>query len=442
MAVLDKYLNTIPSVYDPKNAPVISALVRAWALSDELITSEIQNAKNQLFVRTATGQYLVNVANSLGVRKPFNIGLSDEDFQELIPNLSLKPKQIKQAFYNVADLFWGELYTRANKTSVNAEPYNVSVGETIVVNVDNGANQTITVLADEIATGGAATADEMVGILNRIVGMTVSRIDDVITGTSFVNVRTDTRGSVGTFEVVSGTMLGASKFNLAIGVSDILDLSERFVVYQVNEHELKIEIPATLPLLRRSLKGAHHLHSDSTLEGPVAPENGIWQGSFIFDPKGTQGSFTLTSQIVNTVTNIPEGSVQTTIQVDDTSGLENTSGLLVFGFGTVNQEQPVKYIGVPNSNTLSLDPSHVFAFAHAPSTVVNYLREEEPLKPSVSGEDLAVYLTHPTGARNTVQSILGTLNAAGVRLTFLVAAPEYTYLIDSPYVSTDDGTSV
>ena len=89
---LKKYFDTIPKTFSPENNRVMYALLYAIALSDDDVEASIAEAKNQLFVRTATGKNLEKLANSLGVAKPQSLGLTDTEFQELIPNLSLKPK--------------------------------------------------------------------------------------------------------------------------------------------------------------------------------------------------------------------------------------------------------------------------------------------------------------------------------------------------------------
>ena len=48
-----------------------------------------------------------------------------------------------------------------------------------------------------------------------------------------------------------------------------------------------------------------------------------------------------------------------------------------------------------------------------------------------------IYLTSSTQAREVIQGILQTLAAAGVVVNFVIAAPEYKYLIDNPYLTTD-----
>lgn len=435
---LKKMIDTIPKVFNPDFNPVMKALIMALAASDDEIAQQIQNGKDQLFIRTATGQNLDKASNSLGVSRPPSLGLQDSDYQELVPNLSLKPKQIKKAFYDTADVFWGPLFSRANITSVNAAPFNVSQGDIISVRINNGTQQNVKALAGDIAANGLATAEEMFTILSRIKNATVLIQTDSVTGDQRLNLRTNTPGPVGNIEIISSSMIGTSKLDFGLGSHDILDLPQRVSVYNLNPNELLIEIPAIVPALRRTLRGSHHFHEDGTLEPPVAPANGIWEGSFFFNPSGSEGTFTISSQKAELQQVINKGSVITSITVDDSSGILSPSGVFMLNFGRENQEGPIRYRGIPNSNTILVDPSYIFKNSHASGESVNVVSKQTPYIPRRDGSDLAIYFTSPAGAREVVQEILDSLKAAGIIIRFLVLAPDYRYIIDNPYLSEDD----
>lgn len=433
----ERYIKTIPSVFRPGFNKVITAFICALANSQDTIEDQIEVGKNQNFVRTATGQPLDKLARGLGVSRPSTLGLTDAEFQELIPNLSLKPKQIKKAFYDTADVFFGPLFSRANVTSSNVAPFNLNVGDEIKIKVDGGEIQTVKVLTGDIAAPGFATAEEVITLLNKIDGVTPTILEDSLTGNKSINIRTNTPGSVGTVEIIASSGIGATKLDFEVKEHDILDLPQRVSVYNVNPNELIIELPAIVPALRRTLKGSHHFHEDGTLEGPTGTNQGIWQGSFLFDPNGTEGTFTVSRQKATLQQQINKGQVYTSIVVDDTSLFEVNNGKLIFNFGQ-DSEVPVGFRGIPNSNTILLDPSYTFEKDHAPGSQINVISEQTPYTPRRDGNDLAVYLTSPSGAREVVQEILETLKAAGIIIKFVILAPKYKYLVDNPYLSDDD----
>jgi hypothetical protein len=233
-------------------------------------------------------------------------------------------------------------------------------------------------------------------------------------------------------------MLGSGKLEFLTEKVKLRDLDQRVSIYEIRPNELLIEIPSVVPALKRTLKGSHHFHTDSTIESPIAPSNGIWQGSFMFDPNGVTQSFTVTGQNAKIQSSIVKGGVLTSITVDNTSKFLSTSGTLVIGYGTNKQEVGIRYRGVPNSNTILIDPSYIFQNDHSVGTYVNVISDTTPYAPRRSGVDLAIYLTSPSGAREVVQEILKTLAAAGVILNFVILSPTYKYLVDNPYISEDD----
>lgn len=433
-ANLQKMIQTIPKIFAPGINPVITALLTALADSDDTISQQIQNAHDQNFVKTASGQYLDRLANSLGVQRPPTLGMSDDDYRQLVPNLSLKPKQIKKAFYDTADVFWGPLFSRANLTSLNVAPYNVSPGDVFQVSIDGQPAQSVKVHSGDIATPGSATATEIVAVLNRITTLTASVLTDTLTSNQNVNIRTNTPGSVGSVQVLPCTMVSPSKLNFLETEVDILDLPQRVCVYNLLPNELIIEIPSIIPSLRRILRGSHHFHSDGTLAPPVPPSEGIWEGSFLFSPTGANGNYTLTSQKCVLQTAITKGDVLTSITVDSTALIQNPSGFFTLNFGLGTQELPIRYRGVPNSRTILIDPSYVFANSHSPGEEINVLSQLIPHLPRTDGTDLPVYVTSPSSARQVVQGILDTLQAAGIVITFVVLAPKYRYILDNPYL--------
>lgn len=439
--ILKRYVNTLPRTFKPDSNEVILALLLALSEVDAETENQVDAAKDQLFVRTATGKQLDKLANSLGVSRPQTLGLTDTEFQNLIPNLSLKPKQIKKSFYDTADVFWGPSFSRANLTSSNAGPFNLLIGDTFTLKVDGKAEQTVKILTGDIAISGAATASEVQAILSKFTGVTVTIQTDPITLDQFINVRTNTPGSVGSVEFTGGTGVGSSKVDFTLKEYTILDLSQRVSIYNINPNELLIEIPAIIPTLRRTLKGSHHFHADSTLEPPRGTTNTIWAGSFLFNPDGSSGTFTVTSQRSTIQQVIQKNTVVPSLLVADTSLFTQTSGFLIFGFGSDKEEQPVRFRGVPNSNTILLDPAYTFQYDHAIGTTVNVISDQAPYTPKRSGTDLAVYLTSPSGSRTIVQGILDTLKAAGIIINFVVLAPSYKYIIDNPYLDTDDAPS-
>jgi hypothetical protein len=428
---VERYFLNAPRIINARFNPIVKALFEAWAISDENIVEEIKNTKDQIFVRTASGQYLDRLASGLGVSRPASLGLLDSDFQELIPNLSLKAKQVRQIFYDTMDVFWGPLFSRANVTSLNFEPFNVIIGDKLQVTINHSITEEVEALPGDIAISGAATAEELAAIFSRLKNATPSVIEDQISGNKFINLRTNTPGSRGSIEVLSSSMVGGAKVDFPLEEVDILDLDQRTVVYEITHRELIIEIPAFVPTLRRILRGSHHFHQDETLEAPIPPNNGVWAGSFLFNPGGS--AFSLTGQKTTISENLEAGSVYTKVTVASGNNIPDEKGFIMFDFGRSTQEFPVPYIARPNNNTILLDPSYVFQKTHLSGASINFIEDRQAYKPRTTGADLPIYFTSPVSARTIVQGLLETLAAAGVVVVFKILLPKYKYLVENPY---------
>jgi len=141
MDKINKYYKTIPSIYAPKNNNIINGMLKAWAESDEDIVTQIEEVKKQLFVETAQGDGLNSLGSNVGVDKPIFTSLSDPTFRDLIISTSYLPKQVRKTMYEVLDVFWGPLFSRANITSTSNGTYDFGgvVGLTGTTTFENGS---------------------------------------------------------------------------------------------------------------------------------------------------------------------------------------------------------------------------------------------------------------------------------------------------------------
>lgn len=435
---LKRYYRFFPKIYKVETNPVLNAIIQGFAGANEEMMLQLENTKAQLFIKTASGQYLNRLASSLGVSRPASLGMTDDEFRELIPNLSLKRKQVRKIFYDTMDVFWGPLFSRANVQSGNPAPFNVVVGDSLKIKVDGGLIQEVKVLTGDIAISGAATSEEMQTILSRILGATISIELDPGSSNEYINIRTNTPGLNGSIEILNSTLAGSTKMDFTLKKYELWQQPMRSAIYEINPNELVLEIPAIVPALRRTLRGSHHFHTDSTLEPPVPPNNGIWQGSFMYNPSGSEASFTVSNQKAEIQEELSKGAIYTKVTVDDNSSFLEPQGEIIFNWGTDLQELPVKYRGIPNTNTILLDPAYVFQKTQPIGSMINVLVKKQPYIPVKTGKDLAVYLTSPSDARVIVEEILRSLAAAGVIVNFVILAPDYKYIIDNPYLITDD----
>jgi hypothetical protein len=259
---------------------------------------------------------------------------------------------------------------------------------------------------------------------------------------------------------------------------------------EINPNEVTIQIPSSVPALRRTLRGSHHFHAyngdivsvDNVLKEMVVnfnnptkvlsvdelADNGwIGQGlsseliisntagnsgvvlqfnasadlsvfntsdKFNIVLRNYPGSFMPNPNSQFTVTHqrgilgqvINIGDIIPVLIMSEASRIPDGDGHLSFSFGRDNEESLVRYFGRPNNSTLLLDPSYAFIKGHLIGEVVNYIVKPYMI-PRISGEDYSIYLVGVTAARILCQQIIQSIVAAGVVIRWLVIEPICTF---------------
>lgn len=259
----------------------------------------------------------------------------------------------------------------------------------------------------------------------------------------------------------------------------------RVSVNEINPNEIVIQIPSSVPSLRRNLKGALHFHNysgqitaidnigktmtvnvegnglkflvESELKGgtigqgmyslPILDNSvgvsnvtiqfsasadlsnfqiGRWRGT---NPR-YPGAYLADPRRAYTVTknrgilgaNIVAGNIVPILAMQDASGVPDAAGLVVFDFGMNEEEALVKYFGRPNNSTLLLDPSYTFSHNHSIGSAVNVIVKPYQ-KPSIDGIDYSAYLVGVTASRLLAQQIIESIAAAGIVIRWVVVEP-------------------
>lgn len=144
-----------------------------------------------------------------------------------------------------------------------------------------------------------------------------------------------------------------------------------------------------------------------------------YEGSFLYDPEAlfiAAAAGTKVGEIVK------QGSSRTVVKTDDVSGFPE-SGYFVLEFGAEEQEGPIRYLGKVGAGALIIDPSHVFERDHLKGTRMRLVRQVGPYSPRTTGEDLAVYLTSTSPARDLVAQYLRDIIASGIVIKFIINVP-------------------
>jgi hypothetical protein len=142
-------------------------------------------------------------------------------------------------------------------------------------------------------------------------------------------------------------------------------------------------------------------------------------GSFLYDKTAT---FTPASELARTQEDIKQGSVRTLVQVDNVASFPAT-GEIVVEFGTDQQEGPIKYLAKVGTTGLILDPSHIFALDHISGIGLRLVGQIGAYTPRVNGQDLAVYTTSTSPARDLLTSYLASTVASGIQTRYIIQVP-------------------
>lgn len=181
------------------------ALIAAIAAGDQIVRDNAYKAFDQLFLSTASGQYLIKKAADYGIRQP-DIGISDSVFRKLAVSLNAR-KLVHQALLGILETFYGQDATHANVTTGTAEPYNLTNNDYVVFRFDDRTDVTATFLSEDFSTLSAATASEIAAVFTRAfrnAGLTAYALAKSIDGANKVVVYSGALGLLGSIKVTGG----------------------------------------------------------------------------------------------------------------------------------------------------------------------------------------------------------------------------------------------
>lgn len=380
---LTRMIKNLPSFYAPEVNTNLRGLLSSWGLSDDDITVQLQNTKDQLFVKRASGRNLDGLGSNVGVDRTPALGIQDDDFRKLIPVLSFLPKQVRSTILELLDIFWGPLFTRPNVTSGNVETYNfgpssteggtanfrpgnktvIGTGTNFTLNISPGdyikplaasgtsyqkvsevIDDTTLILSKDWEGDIAIASDVEIGVVRTlsykadnkdelIIRFTPNAFEDLsavtieelsnfinnsqehnsnITASEFLdpvagsklNIRTNTPGLQGSIQITGGDANDVTRLNFDLD----RHIDTKVKVVEINPNEVIIQIPASVPVLRRSLKGSVH---------PRQTKSEIFSDEEVYDFSGVGASSTLELEVNGN----PETVTFTTADFNDSSAV-------------------------------------------------------------------------------------------------------------------------
>lgn len=199
---LRSYLNSY--IRGPTTEAILTAL--ATGNSSYLINNAAA-VNDQLYITTASGIYLDQRLANYGIVRPPNVGLSDEIFQDVGIQVKNR-KQVRDLMNDILNSMFGAEYVRASNSSTAFEPYNLSDGDTLIINFDESHTVTVVFQASQFQNIAAATAVEVANNITSFInnlGFTGSAIVKNNGNGNFVELLSSTIGPVSSVTVLGGS---------------------------------------------------------------------------------------------------------------------------------------------------------------------------------------------------------------------------------------------
>lgn len=354
----------VPSIYKPATNVYVRGLLYSWATEDDNVVTQTLNAKDQIFVDSATGGYLSALGSNVGVFRPSNVGVADSLYRELIPALSFKPKQITKTIKDVLGLFFGT-------SNVNVLVKEINPNE-IVIQIPNE----VALLSHSLK--GSIHFHAYAG--------TITAVDDTAKTIQVTFIRKSLR----TNELVGGTLGQGANSATIISNTSGNSASIQFVASASLASFTNSECRATLP---------------------------TYPGSYLANPSKT---FSVTGRRGALNQTMTAGLLYSSISLVDSSHIPNAPGHLVFNFGKPTEEL-VPYVARPNDTTLILDSSHTLASNHVSGELINFVTVPET-DPRSNGQDYSIFIVGVTAGREYAQEVVETIVAAGIIIRWILVA--------------------
>jgi hypothetical protein len=402
-----KFLRSV--IPSSMKGPAWDALITAMATgSEQPAWDNAPNVFDALFLTSALDYYLNRRASELGLERPRDVPLSDESWRSLVITLTAD-KLTTNAIMDVLTIFYGVESTHAHIVS-GAEPFGLFDSETLELTFDGLDTSTVTFKTADFSFIAQATAEEVVGVLNRTFlaqGLKhFARVERDVNGNNTAAIYTGTPGLVGA--VLSAS--GAAQATLALPTtrSTLLGLPRASYVRSLGPQSIEVVFPATISIAARARGLAAYLQNGSWEAGnsPYLSE-GIGKGLAVTETADTLG------------TEVLAGHQYALLNVTSSASFPDSSGYLVLGYGWDYQTGPVPYLGVSGSTYLVLDPTYTFPFTVPAGADVRLLNGKSAPTPS-KGQ---FWLTATPDGRLAAMGFVDFITAAGYDLKKTVLYP-------------------
>lgn len=141
-------------------------------------------------------------------------------------------------------------------------------------------------------------------------------------------------------------------------------------------------------------------------------------GPYIFD---TSQGFTV-GLASTTLTDDLNGGSSHVALIADSTDFPDSSGYVVIGYGTENQEL-IPYIATPSSGSLLISPAYTVQLDHPAGSSVIYVIQKSPVVLPSDGSYYQLYLTDSASGRVYAEGLIEDITAAGITVIYTVLFP-------------------
>jgi hypothetical protein len=202
---VDRIHDELPRYFKTKQNPNWKALIETLGESDQRLADLTEEVRKQFFIKTASRPYIDRLGANYKVSRPKYVGMQDNDFRRYIPVLAYQPKQVKLVMDLLLDIFFFKETTTAFTQSIAFDPFVLKDGWELEYKVDQVNQERIVFKSENFTNISVATADEVVGAINRQALHSFAIVfDDRIQKKKFIRVFSNTVGAKGSIQMIGG----------------------------------------------------------------------------------------------------------------------------------------------------------------------------------------------------------------------------------------------
>ena len=202
----------LPDSFLKEGQTILKGLLEALATGDTFIIDQLSQARRQLFLTTAEGGFLTNLANRYNFSVAQNSGLDQNSFRQLALPAIFAPKQSIPTFNKIIEIFYGTAVLHPTVSSTLSEPFNLNDQDTLIIETESGI-YSILFSADKFSDITNISASQIASAINaQVPQLYADIVTDKNTRRSSVRIVSTEFGISAKIRVLGGSVQNKLKF--------------------------------------------------------------------------------------------------------------------------------------------------------------------------------------------------------------------------------------